>query len=432
MHPQDLTSAWYRTLTLSGERRCELRKRAIFECCKWDPQVEDVDTLAPFALVITEETWRWLKEAAERLAQETMLMEEALLSRPHLHRQLALPWAVRRALKFVSRQRASSQNADVRVMRFDFHPTSQGWRISEVNSDVPGGYNEASGWSALVANYIENSQLTGDPAATLVRRICARIPPNGTVAMVHATSYTDDRQVMTYLSRLFSDRGVRPVLVAPDHFSWDGGKPKIETRWFAGQPDFILRFFPAEWLPNLPMRSGWKRFFGGANLPQCNPALSLMTQSKRLPLVWDKLGVNTRTWQQLLPETRAPSEVDWKADDNWVVKPALGRVGDAIGLRGVTPAREWKAIAKSVRWFGRHWVAQRRFSSTAIFVDDQPWHVCLGVYTIDGVASGIYGRVSPQPLINHLARDLAVLVDAPERGTEKQSNHSTHESVGTF
>ena len=29
-------------------------------------------------------------------------------------------------------------------MRFDFHPTIAGWAVSEVNSDVPGGYNEAT------------------------------------------------------------------------------------------------------------------------------------------------------------------------------------------------------------------------------------------------------------------------------------------------
>ena len=31
-----------------------------------------------------------------------------------------------------------------RLMRFDLHPTDEGWRLSEVNSDVPGGLNESS------------------------------------------------------------------------------------------------------------------------------------------------------------------------------------------------------------------------------------------------------------------------------------------------
>jgi hypothetical protein len=39
------------------------------------------------------------------------------------------------------------------------------------------------------------------------------------------------------------------------------------------------------------------------------------------------------------------------------------------------------------------------------------WYPCIGVYTVDGRAAGIYGRVASQPLINDTAKDIAVLVD---------------------
>ena len=65
----------------------ELRRRAIFECCKWDPQVEDVDTLAPLAVVLKQSAWRELATAAESLAGETTAMEETLIRRPDLHRR---------------------------------------------------------------------------------------------------------------------------------------------------------------------------------------------------------------------------------------------------------------------------------------------------------------------------------------------------------
>ena len=33
----------------------------------------------------------------------------------------------------------------IRLMRYDFHPTIDGkWAVSEVNSDVPGGFAESS------------------------------------------------------------------------------------------------------------------------------------------------------------------------------------------------------------------------------------------------------------------------------------------------
>ena len=41
-------------------------------------------------------------------------------------------------------------------MRFDFHFTRDGWRISEVNSDVPGGLNESSGFERLMANTLRS------------------------------------------------------------------------------------------------------------------------------------------------------------------------------------------------------------------------------------------------------------------------------------
>ncbi len=34
--------------------------------------------------------------------------------------------------------------------------------------------------------------------------------------------------------------------------------------------------------------------------------------------------------------TRDPRDVPWQKDTNWVLKPAMGRVGESIGLAGVT------------------------------------------------------------------------------------------------
>ena len=39
-----------------------------------------------------------------------------------------------------------------------------------------------------------------------------------------------------------------------------------------------------------------------------------------------------------------------------------------------------------------------------------PRYVCLGVYSVDGRAAGIYGRMSTTPVIDHQAQDVAVLV----------------------
>lgn len=400
---------WCTVVLLPDHTRSEVRRRAIFECCKWDPQVEDVDTLAPMAIVLRRPVWRHLAQTAELLTAETLILERELATRPELHKALAIPRRIRTALGTLPEQPLWSR--DVRVMRFDFHPTAAGWCVSEVNSDVPGGYNEASGLTSIVAGHVPSGVPCGDPAERLVQAIGDRLAPPGTVALVHATSYTDDRQVVTFLGRRLERVGFRAILVAPDHLRWRQGRARIETDWFQGDVDFMFRFFPAEWLPNLGACADWNGYFARADVPSCNPGTALLSQSKRWPLVCRRIGLRLPAWEKWCPETADPREVDWREDSRWVLKPALGRVGESIGLRGVTPEREWKAIRRWVGWGARNWIAQRRFTPEPIDVNGSPWHICLGVYTVDGRAAGIYGRIAAQPLINHLARDIAVLVE---------------------
>lgn len=400
---------WVPAGPVDPAEHARLRRRAIFECCKWDPQVEDVSTVAPFPLVLRREAWDEIARLSETLAAEAAAAEDEMLHRPELHRDLGLPAAVRRVLRTARRDGTTPGVA--RVLRFDFHWTTDGWRISEANTDVPGGFNEASGFARLMAPHFPGSEPSGDPAGRLADAVARATRPGGAVALVHATAYTDDRQVMVFLARELEARGLRAVLAAPDHLLWRDGRARIESGLFQGELDALLRFFPAEWLPNLPRSSGWKHFFRGGRVPVSNPAAALLPQSKRFPLVWDRLRTPLPEWRRLLPETRDPRGVPWKKDDGWVLKPALGRVGDGIGLAGVTSEKEWKRIRRAVRFGGRWWAAQRRFEAVPMAVGGEPYYPCVGVYTIDGRAAGGYGRVARRPIVNHLAQDVAVLVE---------------------
>jgi glutathionylspermidine synthase len=393
---------------LEPELFARVRRQAIFECCKWDPQVEDVATLSPVPLVLRREAWEEIAGLAEQLAAESLAAEAELVRRPALHKRLGLPWAVRRAL---ARAAAEPAAGAARVMRFDFHPTPEGWRISEVNSDVPGGFNEASGFTRLMAAHVPGTEPAGDPAGRLADAAAAATPPGAAVALVHATAYTDDRQVMVYLARLLEARGRRALLLGPDHLRWREGRAAAHGAGHAGPIDLIIRFFPAEWLPNLPRASGWRHFFHGAETPISNPAFALLTQSKRFPLVWDRLETPLPTWRALLPETVDPRDADWQRSGRWVLKPALGRVGDGIGLSGVTGEKEWKRIERNAARHPAFWAAQRRFDALPLAGPDGALHPCVGVYTVGAQAAGAYGRMARAPLINHLAQDTAVLVE---------------------
>jgi glutathionylspermidine synthase len=385
-----------------------LRQRAIFECCKWDPQVEDVSTLSPLPLVLPRPAWEELAGLAERLAAEAAEAELELLARPELTKRLALPRPLRRVL---GRTRLPPSRGAARVVRFDFHWTDQGWRISEANSDVPGGFNEASGYSRLIAGEVPGCFPAGDPAQCLAAAIARAAGPRGTVALVHATAYTDDRQVMVYLAQRLSARGLRPLLLAPDHVGWHHGRAVARGAGESGALDFVLRFYPAEWLPGLGRRAGWEHYVRGGETPISNPAFALATQSKRFPLTWSRLATDLPTWRALLPETVDPRDADWRGSDRWVVKPALGRVGDGIGMTGVTPDAERKKIERAVRFFPHRWVAQRRFAAMPLATAGGAVYPCLGIYTVDGRAAGAYGRLAARPLIDHIAQDAAVLVE---------------------
>jgi glutathionylspermidine synthase len=403
---------WREQEPLAASIFATVRTDTIFECCKWDPQVGDVSVLLDTPLVLRSRAVQELRELAENLGAETLALEAQLTRRPDLHPRLGLGWRIRHALSG-----GPPATSGPRVMRFDFHWTTEGWRISEVNSDVPGGYIEASGFTQLMAAVTGLTPALPDPVDQLQHAFQARLGAQAMIGLVHATAYVDDRQVMEYLRRRFARRGLNAVLVAPDAVRWREGRAEVHDGQAWRSLDGLFRFFPAEWLPALGWFSPWSRFFHTSHTPQTNPATALLTQSKRFPLVWDQLDVEIPTWRRLLPATRDPGSVP-SVSDTWVLKPALGRVGDGIDLAGATPLPERKLIRRAARRWPNHWIAQSRFEATPWPTSHGPLYPVLGVYVIDGHAAGIYGRASRTPRVDSNAFDVAVL-------TETSASHSS-------
>jgi glutathionylspermidine synthase len=406
---------WITVNPLNPDAMAGVRRRTIFDCCKWDPQIEDVSVLCNFPLVLKRSAWQTMSVLARQLAVETLAAEQEILGRPKLCNQLGLPRAVRRAL----RPSAGNPPAEgPRVMRFDFHWTTDGWRISEVNADVAGGFIESSGFAQHVAKFYPTLELTGNPAEAYAAA-AARMVPGSVVAFVHATSYTDDRGVMLYLSRRFAEHGLTCVLASPADLRWNEGRARLDVSSFQGEIDLIVRFFPAEWLPNLPSVCGWRHFFHHSRTRLCNPATAIVVQSKRFPLVWSSLKTSLAAWRTLLPETCDPRHVDWEHDEQWVLKPALGREGENVVLHGLVEEREWTAIRRDVRRYPGSWAAQRRFEVVPLVTPHGTFFPQVGVYTVESQPVGIYGRLAVRPLIDGMAQDAAVLVadEIPETTT---------------
>lgn len=423
---------WQVVEPLNSRQFAELRRTAIFECCKWDPQVEDVSTLSPVPLVLTRDAWVELKFLAEQLARETVQAEYEILQRRQCWRELGVPWWFRRRLRNFAPAPDSLRH--LRLIRFDFHFTTEGWRISEANSDVPGGFNEASGFTRLMAQHYGKLATPGDPTRALAMAIRGAAGDGGTVALIHATAFTDDRQVVEYLARHLAQGGLKPVLAGPDHLRWEGSRAFLDMDGFRGKADFVFRFFPTEWLPALPGRCAWWHLLGASQTPLCNPGSTILTQTKRFPLVWDQLAAALPAWRSLLPLTCDPRQAESRLAGNaQVLKPALGRVGDMIKLEGVTPEKEARRIVRAARRFPREWIAQQRFAAVPLAGPTGALFPCIGVYTLNERVIGAYGRVARQPLIDHLAQDAAVLIaDAvPVRTCLETNSHESNRTLQT-
>ncbi len=402
-----MTAPWTCTSPLGPERYRHMMRRAIFDCCKWHTQVEDRPVVCSYAMVLEEATWGYLAGLATELAKESLAAERELLQRPGLHDRLGLPAALRHGLRRISKLTPTPGAA--RVMRFDFHWTTEGFRITEGNTDVAGGFIEASGVTRLISEHYPDCRAPGDPAGVLAHSIVRAVGPGTRVGLMHLTTFSEDRQVMLYLARRMQDAGLATCLFSPEQLHWDNGEANVSTAWYTGPVQLVLRFFPAEWLPRLGWRTTWQHFLAGGRTAICNPAYAVLTQSKRFPLVWEELSAALPTWRSLLPETRRP-RADSSLETAWVLKPALGHEGQDVALHGVCRQEDWEHIQAAALKNSERWAMQRRFEALALDTPDGPRFPCVGVYVIDGQVAGAYARMSVRPLIDGNSQDVAVLV----------------------
>jgi glutathionylspermidine synthase len=318
----------------------------------------------------------------------------------------------------------------LRVLRFDFHWTSEGWRISEANTDVAGGFIEASGVTQLMLAHFPGCCASGDPAGVLSEAMHRLLGTGGRVGLLHLSFYSEDRQTMLYLAQRLEERRLRVCLLSPSQLRWRAGSPEAASDWYRGPLDLLFRFLPAEWLPNMPRAASWQGFFADHGTPLCNPGYAVLTQTKRFPLVWDRLQTPLPTWRSLLPETRSPADVSDLDCGRWVLKPSLGHEGHHVRLRAITSPGEWQRIVRSIRKHPLVWAAQQRFDVIPLPTPEGLLYPCLGVYVIDGRVAGCYGRLASQPLINDRSREVAVLVrNAPTTSPPETPAHESRRDL---
>jgi glutathionylspermidine synthase len=375
--------------------------------------------LAEFPVLLKEEEWLALAKVAEKLTGEVLAAEQELILRSDLHGRLGLPASIRKVLRECSRHNCPTGAA--RVMRFDFHFTSEGWRISEVNPDYASGYIEAGAFTELLAPHYPQTLPSPNPASAYAKAIRKAVDENALIGFVHRPATTDIRE-LKYLVRELKRQGMRAVVLSPRHVRWESNHAKIVNSSATGTPRLLIRYLDAEWLPNLPQDSAWKAWFCGGRTPMSNPGSAILIKSKRFPLVWNELDTRMPTWRSLSPETRCPTEVSAGSQMEWVFKPVFGRVGKDVAIAGVISGRSYKEIVKEAMRHPSSWVAQRRFKDMAVPTEKGRRYVCLGIFTVGGSAVGAYGRIAKRPLIDQDAREIAILIHKRDRGKSDSAN----------
>ncbi len=388
----------------------DYRLDVMFDCYKWDPQFLDNNTIAKYALVISKEEHEELQRLTESIDKETIKAEEFLNNNLQITKPLALPKKISKELK---RMKNYDSNKHIRLMRYDFHPTIDGkWAVSEVNSDVPGGFAESSLMPQAAIEAIGTKDYYyKNFGEILSNAIAKKVVPCGKIMMVHCTCYSDDRQVMQYLGDKLKTMGFDIIYGAADHIKFENNIAYSILDGNEGKLDGIVRFTPLEWLKDIKPKN-WDGYFDTIT-PSCNHPVAIFAQTKRFPLIWNALeknGIDLTTWKELLPETIEVKDV--KNKEGFIFKPACGRVGEKISIKEACQDNEYEEILADVKKHPKEYLAQKKFiSKPVIDQNGNEFHVCLGSYTVDGKHGGYYARISNTPRIDSNAADIPVLIE---------------------
>lgn len=392
------------------EKYEDYRLHLMFDCYKWDPQFLDNNTIAGYALVITQQEHEDLVRLTEGLDRETRAAEEFLNQHLELAGPLALPRKVKQEIKNMKNYEPGRH---VRLMRYDFHPTVEGkWAVSEVNSDVPGGFAESCLMPQAAMDVIGGEAYRFiNFGEILVKAISGKMPAGGRIMLVHCTSYSDDRQVMQFLGDRLKEKGFQVIYAAADHLRFKDHEAFSILDGNEGKVDAIFRFTPLEWLTDIRPKK-WQGYFDTTTM-SCNHPIAMFAQTKRFPLVWDALeerGVSMANWRALLPETLEVKAA--KGKEGYIYKPACGRVGENISIKESCRGDEYKKIMADVKRHPKRYLAQKRFVSLPLEGEHgEQFHACLGSYTVEGAHAGYYARVSTSPRIDSNAADIPVLIE---------------------
>ena len=296
------------------------------------------------------------------------------------------------------------------------------FRACEVNADCPGGHNEAFGLPRLTeaTGFSDGIDPTSVVPAT-VRRL-GELAGDGTVALIYATAYAEDLQVCALLRRMLLRQGISAILASPTALRWRDGALRVGTQAVTA----LYRYFPTEYMEGQQNLGEIVRAISARRVKSLSSFAQIYPQSKlafaRTFALRDTLpAADADAVTRHMPATFLYSEIErtelLSLRPQWVLKRALGRVGDEVFVGPLIDEEDWPALLDVVATRcaeGEVWLAQRFVPQRRIETPYGSRLVTLGVYLLDGRFVGYFARLTSESHVSHDALCLPVFVAAKE------------------
>ena len=133
---------------------------------------------------------------------------------------------------------------------------------------------------------------------------------------------------------------------------------------------------------------------GGSETPLCNPALAIISQSKRFHWFGTVYSCTCRRGRHCFHKhstcaTFRSAGFRW---NRWYSSSSSRSRIDMIKMHGLTAERYVRQINRSIRRHPKLWVAQERFGAVPLSTSLGSLFPCIGVYTLNGRVIGGKGR----------------------------------------
>ncbi len=383
--------------------------RAIqFKHFKWDIYHRGDTSILPDALVVSEQEHQFLVDTAEAVWTALREVEQIVCDDESLLDAVAAPAALHQPI-------IDQSTDNPRVTRCDFHLTEKGdWVISEFNDDVPSGFAECTGLADVLtegfADRFEGYEFRGDLRAAIEQAFA----PYDSVGFIHATAHSEDLQHVALVAEWLEQKGHTTTLGSPANLQIDDGQATL----FDTPVDALFRYYPGEWLGELPNADVWMEV--PKFLPVMNPLSALVSQSKRFYAVWNEHDIelsddSREVLDEFIPQSvylssLTPEEV-LNNPKRWVLKGSFGRMGNTVRIGPLMPKPKWQKAVQDAFDDSEIVVAQRRFDTAPLWTSRGMGYATVGVYLVDGRFAGYFSRIDKGPLIDYDSWHVPTLVE---------------------